>query len=286
MTARAHGRRLRTLVNAARQLVVDRCYDLAAALTFYALLSSAPATLVLVSMLGVVGEAKSTTETVLGLTSQLSAEAANSLRPLVSELTSTPAAGATLVVSVLAAVWSASKYVGAFGRALNAINEVEEDRPYWKVKPRMLAITLVLLLLLALLGLLLVVSGPIAKSLGEAIGAGPIALLLWDIAKWPLIIVFIMLMIAILYYATPNLERVRFKWSSLGALIALIVIACVTAGFAAYINSFGSYNAAYGAIGGVIVGFVWLWMVNLSLLFGAEMDAEIERARQADRDTI
>ncbi|GAA1864693.1 YihY/virulence factor BrkB family protein [Brevibacterium marinum] len=268
----------RVLVNTVRHVVRDQGLDLAAALAFYALMSMAPATLALVSMLGVIGEAKSTTEAVLGLTSDLSAEAAEAIRPIVSALVSTPAAGLTLIVSVIVAIWSSSKYVGAFSRAVNTAYAVEEERPLWKLKPMMLLITLGLLLLMAALGLLLVVSGPIAQSLGRLVGLGPTALLIWDLAKWPVVIFFVMLMIAILYYATPNVTKSKFRWSSVGALIALLLLIIVSLGFALYINNFDNYNAAYGAIGGVIVGFAWLWMVNLALIFGAELDAEIERS--------
>ncbi|MCF2573995.1 YihY/virulence factor BrkB family protein [Brevibacterium sp. UCMA 11754] len=270
------------VTNTIRHVISDQGLDLAAGLAFYALLSMAPATLALVSMLGVVGEAKSTTEAVLGLASDLSTEAAEAIRPLVTELVSTPAAGLTLIVSVAFAIWSSSKYVGAFGRASNRAYAVEETRPLWKLKPMMLFITLVLLLLMAGLGLLLVVSGPIAESIGRLVGLGPVAVMIWSIARWPVVIFFVMLAIALLYYATPNVKMSKFRWTSIGAFVALISLILVSLGFVLYINNFDNYNAAYGAIGGVIVGFAWLWMVNLALIFGAELDAEIERSRTSD----
>lgn len=268
------------LSNTARRLVTDQCLDLAAGLTFYALLSAAPAVLALVSLLGVLGEAESTLETVLGLTQEMSHEAAEAIRPIIAELTSTPAAGLTLIISVIVAIWSASKYVGAFGRAMNKVYEVEEGRPLWKLKPIELLITAAILVLTAALGLLLVISGPVAESIGRFFGLGEMAVLVWNAAKWPVIIVFVMLLIALLYYATPNVKRPKFRWLSLGAMVALAVLVIISLGFILYINNFSSYNATYGAIGGVIVGFVWLWMANVSLLFGAELDAEIERGRQ------
>ncbi|MGO1908735.1 MAG: YihY/virulence factor BrkB family protein [Brevibacterium linens] len=268
------------LKNTMRRLVSDQCLDLAAALTFYALLSAAPAILAMVSLLGVVGEAESTTEAVLSLAQEMSTEAAEAIRPIVMELASTPAAGLTLIVSVVVAVWSASKYVGAFGRAMNTVYEVEEGRPLWKLKPIMLLITVLILVLMAAMGLLLVISGPIAKSLGSFLGVGSVTLLIWNAAKWPVVIVFLMLLIAVLYYATPNVKRPKFRWVTLGALVALLVLIVISLGFILYINNFSSYNTIYGTIGGVIVGFAWLWMANVSLLFGAELDAEIERGRQ------
>lgn len=272
----------RILANTIRHVVNDEGLDLAAGLAFYALLSMAPATLALVSMLGVIGEAKSTTEAVLALASDLSSEASEAIRPIVTELVSTPAAGLTLIVGVIIAIWSSSKYVGAFGRAANRAYAVQESRPFWKLKPMMLLITLVLLLLMAALGLLLVVSGPIAESLGRLVGLGPVAVMIWSVARWPVVIVFVMLMIALLYFATPDVKKAKFRWSSIGAFVALIMLVIVSLGFVVYINNFDNYNAAYGAIGGVIVGFVWLWMVNLALIFGAELDAEIERSQTSD----
>lgn len=276
MTARPGKRHL--LGNTIRHLIWDQGLDLAAGLSFFALLSAAPALLAMVSMLGVVGEAKSTTKALLSLTSDISPDVAEAIRPIVTEVVSSPAAGLTLIVSVVVAIWSSSKYVGAFGRALNKAYAVEEDRPVWKLKPLMLLVTLVLLVLMAALGLLFVVSGPIAKSIGKLVGLGPVTVMIWNVAKWPVMIVFVMAMIAILYYVTPNVKKSKFRWSSLGALSAFIALSLVSLGFVIYINYFGTANAAYGALGGVIVGFVWLWMVNLSLIFGAELDAEIERS--------
>lgn len=280
--ARAQPSKKGILANTIRHVISDQGLDLAAGLAFYALLSMAPATLALVSMLGVIGEAKSTTEAVLGLASDLSTEAAEAISPIVTELVSTPAAGLTLIVSVSVAIWSSSKYVGAFGRAANRAYAVQESRPLWKLKPMMLLITLVLLLLMAALGLLLVVSGPIAESIGRLVGLGPGAVMVWSIARWPVVVFFVMLMIALLYYATPNVKKAKFRWSSIGAIAALIIVVIVSLGFVVYINNFDNYNATYGAIGGVIVGFVWLWMVNLALIFGAELDAEIERSQTSD----
>ena len=272
--------RWRIVKHVLRRLLEDECLDRAAGLGFYALLSAAPAILAMVSLLGVVGEAESTTEAVLSLAHDVSAEAASAIQPFIVELTESSSAGATLIGSLALAVWSSSKYIGAFGRALNTVYRVEESRPYWKFKPLMLLITVVTLIVMAALGLLLVLSGPIAKSLGELIGMGPTALLLWNVVKWPVFVFFVMLLIAVLYYVTPNVKQPKFRWVSLGALIALLTLVAVSSCFVLYINNFSSYNVTYGSIGGVIVGLAWVWMVNLALLLGAEFDAEIERDRQ------
>ncbi|HET8794973.1 MAG TPA: YihY/virulence factor BrkB family protein, partial [Arthrobacter sp.] len=165
-------------------------------------------------------------------------------------------------------------------RAMNKVYEVEEGRPFWKLRPIMLLITLILLVMTVLVAVLLVISGPIAETIGGAIGMGSVAVTIWNIAKWPLLLFFAVLMVAILYYATPNVKQPKFRWMSMGAFIALIVLLIASLGFYFYVANFSSYNATYGAIGGVIVFLLWLWLVNLSLLFGAEFDAETERGRE------
>ncbi|WP_035779881.1 YihY/virulence factor BrkB family protein [Arthrobacter sp. H14] len=263
-----------------REFTADQCTDLAAALTYYAVLSIFPALLALVSLLGVTGQAQATTDAMLSLIEGVAPGSTDAVRPVITNLVSSPAAGLTLIIGLAAALWSASGYVGAFGRAMNKVYEVDEGRPFWKLKPMMLLITLVLLLLVVLIAILLVVSGPIAQMIGDVVGLGSVAVLIWSIAKWPVLIFFAVLMIAILYYATPNVKQPKFKWMSLGALFALLVLAVASLGFYFYVSNFGSYNATYGAIGGVIVALLWFWLANLSLLFGAELDAEMERGRQ------
>ena len=275
---------MRIVKGALRRLLDDECLDRAAGLSFYALLSAAPAILAMVSLLGVVGEAESTTKAVLSLVHGVSAEAAKAIRPIIVELTESSSAGVTLIGSLLLAIWSSSKYIGALGRALNAVYRVEETRPYWKFKPLVLLMTVVTLIVLAALGLLLVLSGPIAETLGELIGMGATALLIWNVVRWPVFVFFVMLLIALLYYVTPNVRRSKFRWVSLGAFVAMFVLLAVSACFVLYINNFSSYNVTYGSIGGVIVGLAWVWMVNLSLLLGAEFDAEIEREQQRQSD--
>ncbi|WP_026536322.1 YihY/virulence factor BrkB family protein [Arthrobacter sp. H14] len=262
------------------EFTADQCTDLAAALTYYAVLSIFPALLALVSLLGVVGQAQRMTDAMLSLVEGVAPGATASVEPVITNLVNSPAAGLTLIIGLAAAIWSASGYVGAFGRAMNKVYEIDEGRPFWKLKPVMLLITLVLLLMVVLIATLLVVSGPIAETIGNVVGLGSVAVLIWSIAKWPVLIFFAVLMVAILYYATPNVKQPKFKWMSLGALFALIMLAVASLGFYFYVSNFGSYNATYGAIGGVIVALLWFWLANLSLLFGAELDAEMERGRQ------
>ena len=258
----------------------DQCTDLAAALTYYAVLAIFPALLALVSILGFFGQAQATTDAVVGILSNVSEDAETTIGPTIEQLASSNTAGLTFVLGLLGAIWSASGFVGAFARAMNRMYEVEEGRPFWKLRPVMLAITVVVLLLVVLMALLLILSGPVAEAVGNAIGLGPVALTIWNIAKWPVMVLFAVLMIAVLYYAAPNLKQPKFKWVSVGSIIALLVLAITTAAFSFYVSNFGNYERTYGAIAGVIIFLLWIWLANLSLLFGAEFDAELERGRE------
>ena len=245
------------------------------------MLSLFPALLALVSLLGLVGQAQSTTQSMMqvieGIASQ---EVADTLRQPIEQLASAPSAGFALVAGLLGALWSASGYVGAFGRAVNLIYDVREGRPFYKLKPLMLLLTLVLLLMVVVMAILLVVSGPLAQTIGEAVGMGQTALTVWNIAKWPVLVIFAIVLIAVLYYGTPNVKQPKFRWLSPGSVIALVILAIATLGFFFYVSNFGNYNKTYGAIGGVIVMLLWIWIANLSLLFGAIFDSEVERGRE------
>jgi membrane protein len=265
----------------AREFQQDQCTDLAAALTYYAVLSLFPAMLVMVSLLGVFGQGRRTTDAVLDIVGDLApSEALDTLRPTIQQLVETPSAGLALVAGLLGALWSASGYVGAFGRAMNRIYEVEEGRPVWKLRPLQLVLTLAGLIMAAMVAFMLAVSGPVAKALGQAIGAGEVAVSIWSIVRWPVILLFIILAVAVLYYATPNVKQPKFRWMSGGAAVAIVVWILVSVLFGLYVANFGSYNKTYGALAGVIVFLLWLWITNLALLFGAELDAELERGRQ------
>lgn len=270
-----------TLRKTAREFSRDQCTDIAAGLTYYAVLSLFPALVALVSLLGVFGQGQRTMDAVLDVVGDLgSASVVDTLRDPVQQLVDAPSAGFALVVGVLGALWSASGYVGAFGRALNRMYEIEEGRPIWKLRPAMLLVTLLAVLMTAAVAFMLAVSGPIARSVGDRIGLGDTALLVWNIARWPVILVFVVTVVAILYWATPNVRQPRFRWISAGALLAIVVWIVASALFALYVANFASYNKTYGALAGVIVFLLWLWITNLALLFGAEFDSELERARE------
>jgi membrane protein len=264
-----------------REFNKDQCPDLAAALTYYAVLSLFPAMLALVSLIGLFGDPARTTTALLEIVRGFApAETVNTVSGPVAELASAPAAGLTLVIGLGTALWSASGYVGAFGRAMNRIYEVDEGRAFIKLRGTMLAVTLLAVVIVALLAGMLVLSGPVAEAVGGLIGLGGVFLTIWDIAKWPVMVALIIVIIAVLYYATPNVKQPKFKWMSMGSGIALLVFLLASLAFGFYVGNFGNYNKTYGALGGVIVMLLWLWILNMSLLFGAEFDAETERGRQ------
>jgi membrane protein len=270
-----------TFRSAVAEFQRDQCTDLAAALTYYSVLSLFPALLAIVSLLGVVGQGESTVAAIVDLVRSIGqGDVADQLRGPVSDMVGAGGAGITLVIGLLGALWSASGYVGAFGRAMNRVYQIDEGRPIWKLRPLQLLLTLVLVVLASLVLLGLVVSGGVARAVGDAIGLGSTAVTLWNVAKWPVILVIVAAMVALLYYATPNVRQPKFRWVSVGAGIAILTWVVTSVVFGLYVANFGSYNKTYGALAGVIVFLLWLWLTNLALLLGAEVDAEMERARQ------
>jgi membrane protein len=195
-------------------------------------------------------------------------------------MTENDTAGLALVLGLVGALWSASGYIGAFGRAMNKIYEVDEGRPFWKLRPINVAITVVAVVLAAVVLLGLVVTGPFARELGETIGIGDTTVTIFEIVKWPVMLFVVVFLVAVLYHATPNVRQPRFRWLSVGAGLAIVVWILASLGFAFYVSNFGSYNKTYGSLAGVIILLLWLWLTNLALLFGAEVDAELERSRQ------
>ncbi len=264
-----------------REFSKDQCTDLAAALTYYAVLAIFPAAIALLSLVGVFGQGQKTVETLMQILRDVGGgSVASTLEPTLMELSRAPGAGIALIVGLLAALWSASGYVNSFSRAMNRVYEIGEGRPIWKLRPIMLVITFVAILLAALVLLGLVLSGPAADSVGKALGLGSTVVLVWSIAKWPVILGAVVLIVAILYWATPNVRQPKFRWISLGAFFAIVVWLLASAVFGLYLSTFASYNKTYGSMAGVIVFLLWLWITNIALLFGAELDAELERGRQ------
>ena len=257
--------------------------DDAAALTYYAVLAMFPAFIALVALLGVVGR-ESTVTTLVDIVQEIGSEqAAEAFRgPAQSAVSERGGAGALLGIGVVAALWAASGYVGAFTRANNDIWKVEESRPFWRLKPLQLGITLVVVMGAALLTTALTLTGSVAFQIGDVIGLGSTAVWVWQIAKWPVMLIVFALIVALLYRATPNLGRRRFRLSP-GAGLAVLVWLIASVGFAIYVANLGSYGATYGSLGGVIVLILWLWITNIALLIGARFDAALDAERAGGR---
>jgi membrane protein len=260
----------------------DNVTDWAAALTYYGVLSIFPALVALVSVLGLVGE--SATNPLLdnlkgfapGPAEKILSNALNGLND------SRGGASILFIVGIAGAIWSASSYIGAFIRASNAIWDVEEGRPFTKTIPLRLVITLVMLILLTATAVAVAVTGPLADKVGELIGVGSTAVTVWDIAKWPVLVVVVALMFGILFYAAPNVRQPGFRWVTPGAILAVIAWMIVSALFGVYVANFGSYNKTYGSLGAIIIFLVWLWLTNIAILLGAELNAETQRGRQIE----
>jgi membrane protein len=260
----------------------DNMSDWAAALTYYGLLSLFPALIALVSIVGLVGDPVSTTRTVTEIVTKLGpSSAADTFAGPIKSITShRSAAGILLVVGLATALWSASSYVGAFMRAANVIYETPEGRPFWKLRPLQVLVTLVMLLLLAAVALALVLTGPVVDAVAGPLGIGSTAVSIWNIAKWPVLLAVVVTMFAVLFYAAPNVKLAGFRWVTPGALFAIVLWLIASAAFAFYVANFGSYDKTYGALGGVVCLLVWFWITNVALLLGMELNSERERGRE------
>lgn len=262
-----------------KEFLEDELPDRAASLTYYGVLSVFPAMLVLVSLLGVIGE--SATKTVLDNVQSLAPGAVRDiLVQAVEQLrNSGGTSGVVAIVGLVAALWSASGYVGGFIRTSNAIYDMPEGRPVWKVTPLRVGLTVLLMVLLALSAAIVVLTGSVAEWVGNAIGLGEEAVTVWSIAKWPVLLLLVVLMIALLFWSAPNVRGRGFRWISPGSVLAVVLWLAASGGFALYVANFGSYNKTYGALAGVIIFLMWLWLSNLAILLGLEFDAELARQR-------
>ena len=260
----------------------DSLTDWAAALTYYAILSIFPALIVLVSILGLIGE--SATDPLIENLSTVAPGPAqeiftNAIRGIEE---SQSAAGVLFIVGLAGALWSASGYIGAFTKAANTIWDVEEGRPVWKTIPLRLGVTVILLVLSVLTSIGVLVSGELAVQIGNLLGVGDTAVTIWNLAKWPVIVLLVSLLFSILYYATPNVRQPGFRWVTPGGCWRSCSGSSLRPPSRFYVANFSSYNETYGTLGGVIAFLVWLWITNIVVLLGAELNAEIERGRQIE----
>jgi membrane protein len=260
----------------------DNMTDWAAALTYYGVLSIFPALIVLVSIVGLAGD--SAAQSLLDNVNALGPGPAQDIvSGAIEQIAgSQGSAGAAFFLGLVAAVWSASGYIGAFSRASNVVYEVREGRPFWKLRPMQLAITVLLLLLVALSAIAVVLSGPLAEQAGNLFGLGDTAVTAWGIVKWPVIVLIVTGMLALLYYLTPNVRHQGVRWITPGGVLATLLWIAGSAGFALYVANFASYNKTYGSLAGVIVFLVWLWLSNVAVLLGLELNAELERGREIE----
>ncbi|HEX3833630.1 MAG TPA: YihY/virulence factor BrkB family protein [Solirubrobacteraceae bacterium] len=265
-----------------REFNADHLTDLAAALTYYGVLAIFPMLVVILSVLGLLGH--SVTQSLIhnlgtvapGTTKRILTDAIKNIQ------SDRGASGVAFVIGLAAAMWSASGYVAAFMRASNVVWDVEEGRPFYKTLPVRLAVTFVTVVLLTLSAAAVVFTGSLAGKLGNLIGVGSTGVQVWDIAKWPVLALIVVLILAILYYAGPNVRQPGFRWVTPGGLVAVVLWIVASAAFAFYVANFSSYNKTYGAIASVVVFLVWLWITNIVILLGAELNAEIERGRQIE----
>ena len=265
-----------------REFNHDHVVDWAAALTYYGILAIFPALLALVSLLGLVGPS-ATQPLIDNLGTVAPGPAKEIFTSAVENLQKSQGTGGVLfIVGLAGALWSASGYVGAFMRASNYIYDVEEGRPIWKKAPVRLGVTLVLVVLSVLSALAVVLTGTLAEQVGDLVGVGDAAVTAWDVLKWPVLLLVVSAMFSILYWAAPNVKHPGFRWISPGGLLAVVLWVLASAAFAVYVANFGSYNKTYGALGGVIIFLVWLWLSNVAVLLGAEFNAEVERGRQIE----
>jgi len=264
-----------------REFTNDECTDLAAALTYFAVLALFPAIIAILSLVSLVGDPETTVNNLMTIVEDAGGGSiVESIRPTIENLATSTGGGIALILGLATALWSASGYVMAFSRGMNRVYEIGEGRPVWKLRPMMLLITLIMVIMVTLIALMLVASGGLAKSIGDVIGLGSTAVLVYSIVKWPIILILAALTLALLYYSTPNVKQPKFRWISMGAFFAILIWVIASVAFGFYVANFSSYASTYGSLAGVIIFLLWLWITNIALLFGAELDAELERSRQ------
>ena len=271
-----------TLKRTLTEFQEDNLSDWAAALTYYGLLSLFPALIAMVSLIGIFGDPQTTTQKLTDIITEIgpSSGAETFEGPIKSITENQSAAGFAFVFGLAAALWSASGYVGAFTRASNIIYETPEGRPFWKLRPLQIAVTLAMIIMMALLAIGLVLTGPVVEAVANPIGLSSTAVDVWNIAKWPVMAAIFIVMVDVLYYTTPNVKLRGFKWVTPGAILSIVVWALASVLFAFYVSNFSSYDKTYGTLAGLVVLLLWFWITNLAILFGHQMNAERERSEE------
>jgi membrane protein len=273
-----------TLKRTLTEFQEDNLTDWAAALTYYGLLSLFPALIAMVSLIGIFGDPQTTTAKLTEIITELGPESGAETfeGPIKSITENQSAAGFAFVFGLAVALWSASAYVGSFTRASNIVYETPEGRPFWKLRPLQIAVTLAMIVMMALLAVGLVLTGPVVEAVAGPVGLSGTAVDVWNIAKWPVMAAIFILMVDVLYYTTPNVKIRGFRWVTPGAIVAIVVWAIASALFALYVANFGSYDKTYGTLGGLVVLLLWFWITNLAILFGHQLNAERERSTEIE----
>jgi membrane protein len=273
-----------TLKRTLTEFQEDNLTDWAAALTYYGLLALFPALIAMVSLIGIFGDPQTTTAKLTEIITELGPESGAETfeGPIKSIVENQSAAGFAFVAGLAVALWSASGYVGAFTRASNIIYETPEGRPFWKLRPLQIAVTLAVIVMMALLAIGLVLTGPVVEAIAGPVGLSGTAVDVWNIAKWPVMAAIFILMVDVLYYTTPNVKIRGFRWVTPGAIVAIVVWAAASALFALYVANFGSYDKTYGTLAGLVVLLLWFWITNLAILFGHQLNAERERSAEIE----
>jgi membrane protein len=260
---------------------INQVYDIAAAMTYYAVLAAFPATLAVLALIGVFGSAEAVAHDVLRVIEALGGSSViDPLREPIEQLLNASETAPALIIGLVLALWAMSGFVGTFGRGMNRIYGVEEGRPFWEMRPAMLGISAVLLVLATVTAFAIILTGPIAESSARVLGFDEGVVFWWDLGKLPVLAGIVLFVIALLYWAAPNVKRHHLRWFSAGAGAALFAWMVSTALFGGYALGFGSYERMYGVLGGAVAFLLWIWLSNLAMLFGAVLDTEVERARQ------
>jgi membrane protein len=271
-----------TLKRTLTEFQEDNLSDWAAALTYYGLLALFPALIAMVSLIGIFGDPRTTTSTLTEIITEIGPESgAETFKgPIESIVSNQSAAGFAFVIGLAVALWSASGYVGAFIRASNVIYETPEGRPFWKLRPLQILVTLAVVVMMALLAVGLVLTGPVVEAIANPVGLSSTAVDVWNVAKWPVMAAIFIVMVDLLYYASPNVKLRGFRWVTPGAIVAIVVWAIASALFAFYVANFGAYDKTYGTLAGLVVLLLWFWITNLAILFGHQLNSERERSAE------
>ncbi|MEH1125874.1 YihY/virulence factor BrkB family protein [Micromonospora sp. CPCC 206061] len=276
------------LVRSAKGFMKDNCTDWAAALTYYGVLALFPSLIVIVALVGLVSKGEQTVTTITDLAKDVGAGsvvANDNVVSIIKSVTDQDSASVLLSFGLIGALWSASGFIGAFTRASNAIYGVAEGRPIYKLRPLQLLVTATALVLLAVVAVILIVSGPVTDAIGDALKLGNAPKTLWTIVKWPVLILVMLLLLALMFWIAPNVQPPRFRWLTVGGFATLIAWGLVSFGFGLYVANFGSYDATYGSLGAVIAFLIWLYLSNCALMLGVEINAELQRGRQIQAGT-